>query len=169
MSTPAGWYDVGDGFAGRWDGEQWTGDRIRHEQLRAMSSPPAPVVPPPPVLPERRRLTRRQLTISIGAVLVLPVLLVVGAALQPSKLERAGKAIGGECFTQEVSSDRIRFTANYKSVDCLLVIRAQLEELGFDRGALEDGADAPVRAGRYRLTVDDAAGPSQPTVTITAE
>lgn len=48
MGTPRGWYDVGGGFAGFWDGEQWTGERIGHEQLSALTRPPAP---PPPVTP----------------------------------------------------------------------------------------------------------------------
>ncbi len=131
-------------------------------------APPPPYAPPPPAVPPgRRALTRRQLGISIAAVVAVPVLLIAAMALQPSKLEQAGQAIDGSCFTQEITDKRIRFTANYKSVDCLLTIRAQLERLGFDRGALEDGADGPVRAGRYRLTTatDPAASP---VVTITA-
>lgn len=43
-----GWYDVGGGWAGRWDGQQWTGERISHQQLAAMIKPPAP---PPPMVP----------------------------------------------------------------------------------------------------------------------
>jgi len=97
----------------------------------------------------------------------VPVLLVVALALQPSQLEQAGQAIGKDCFTQAISDKQIQFTANYKSIPCLLTIRAQLEELGFDRGALEDGADRPVRAGRYQLTT--AREPiTSPVVTITA-
>lgn len=42
-----GWYDVGGGMAGFWDGTRWTGERIRHEQLRAMTQPPPPMPPPP--------------------------------------------------------------------------------------------------------------------------
>lgn len=128
---------------------------------------PPPYAPPPPAPAGRRRLTRRQLGISIGAVVAVPVLLVVALALQPSKLEQAGQAIGKDCFTQAISDKQIQFTANYKSIPCLLTIRAQLEELGFDRGALEDGADRPVRAGRYRLIT--AREPiASPVVTITA-
>mgnify|MGYP000387836181 CR=1 FL=1 len=33
MATSRGWYDVGGGWAGMWDGERWTGERISHEQL----------------------------------------------------------------------------------------------------------------------------------------
>lgn len=45
QGTPAGWYDVGDGMVGMWDGERWTGERISHQQLAALSRPQAP--PPP--------------------------------------------------------------------------------------------------------------------------
>ncbi len=131
-------------------------------------APPPPYAPPPPAVPPARRaLTRRQLVISIAAVVAVPVLLIAAMALQPSKLEQAGQAIDRDCFTQAISDKQIQFTANYKSIPCLLTIRAQLEELGFDRGALEDGADRPVRAGRYRLTT--AREPiTSPVVTITA-
>lgn len=95
MGTPRGWYDVGEGFAGLWDGERWTGDRIRHEQLQAMTSPPPPAAPPPPMAPPPpppgrvaappqlppSRPPRRLWVWAAGAVGVLIVLAAIGAAL----------------------------------------------------------------------------------------
>lgn len=54
-----GWYDVGDGIAGYWDGTRWTGERISLRQLRAMSQPPQmshrhDPPPPGPQAPARR-------------------------------------------------------------------------------------------------------------------
>ena len=103
-------------------------------------------------------LSRRQKLISGGVVVSLPFMIMAGVALSPSKLERAGEAIERECPVQEIERGRIRFSADYGSIDCLLTIRAQLVELGFDRGDLEDAADGPVETGRYVMTagqVDD--------------
>lgn len=135
--------------------------------MHYQADPPPPAVPPAPTYPQPRRLTRRQLTISIGAVAAFPVLLVAFAMLSPSKLERAGDAIGRECFVQENTGDRLRFTANYKSTECLLATRAQLEELGFDRGDLEDAADRQVTAGRYVMTAGTVAGDGPSVVQVT--
>ena len=82
-------------------------------------------------------LSRRQKLISGGVVVSLPFMIMAGVALSPSKLERAGEAIERECPAQEIERGRIRFSADYGSIDCLLTIRAQLVELGFDRGDLE--------------------------------
>ena len=111
-------------------------------------------------------LSRRQKLISGGAVVSLPFLFAAGIALTPSKLERAGKAIDGDCFTQQLSRDRMRVSANYPSVDCLLTIRAQLVELGFDRGDLEASADGPVRTDRYVMTAGQVDGRGPLLVTI---
>lgn len=53
--APRGWYDIGNGRAGLWDGTGWTGERVTHELLRTMLAPvhtnpipPAPMSPPPP-------------------------------------------------------------------------------------------------------------------------
>ena len=53
--TPRGWYDIGNGRAGLWDGTGWTGERVTHDLLRAIMAPVhtnpiplAPVSPPPP-------------------------------------------------------------------------------------------------------------------------
>ena len=54
--APRGWYDIGNGRAGLWDGTGWTGERVTHELLRTMLAPvhtnpipPAPMSPPPPM------------------------------------------------------------------------------------------------------------------------
>jgi len=47
QAAPRGWYDVGAGMAGMWDGQQWTGERISHEQLRTMGSQPPHRAPRP--------------------------------------------------------------------------------------------------------------------------
>lgn len=74
-----GWYDVGDGWAGLWDGDRWTGERISHEQLAALTRPPAPpppMQPPPPAGQQRQPLTARQKQIS-GAAIGFAVLMVL--------------------------------------------------------------------------------------------
>lgn len=128
-------------------------------------APPPPHAPP---APGRGRLTRRQLTISAAAVAAVPILLVAGVALSPSKLERAGKAISGECSTPVIERAEVRFVADYANTGCLLAIRAQLVELGFDRGDLETAAERPVTAGGYRLVLTERPGMS-PVGTITAD
>lgn len=111
-------------------------------------------------------LTRRQKLISGAAVVAAPILTVAFVALSPSKLQRAGQAIDGPCFTQEIGRRQIRFTANYQSVGCLLAIRAQLERLGFERGDLEDSADGAVVADRYVMTSGQVDGRGPLLVTI---
>lgn len=94
--TPRGWYDVGGGFAGFWNGTQWTGERISHEQLRAMTAPRPPVPPPPPapayrgpVPPHGRpsppggRSSWLSGRVLIGAGSVFLILVIVAAVVAP--------------------------------------------------------------------------------------
>lgn len=78
-----GWYDIGDGWAGMWDGTKWTGERISHEQLAALTRP---VAPPPPRTSsrpaQRRPLSRRQRWVSATAVAVVAVSFVALLALR---------------------------------------------------------------------------------------
>ena len=78
MATQAnpGWYDVGDGMAGRWDGERWTGERISHQQLAAMTTPPPPAPPPAPSYPPIRA-ARRQIH-PVGWVVLIVLFIFVG-------------------------------------------------------------------------------------------
>lgn len=78
--TPRGWYDIGGGWAGMWDGEKWTGERISHEQLAAMTRPPTP--PPPTGAHQRKPLTARQRNTSIAVVAGLVGLFVLYAGLR---------------------------------------------------------------------------------------
>jgi len=77
MATQAnpGWYDVGDGMAGRWDGERWTGERISYEQLRAMTTPPPPAPPPAPTYPPIRP-PRRQLHWAVWVMLIITFIFI---------------------------------------------------------------------------------------------
>lgn len=79
MATPRGWYDVGGGFVGMWDGERWTGERISHEQLRALSGPPPPAPPPPPTYPPVRP-ARRQIH-PVGWIVLIVLFLLIGLPL----------------------------------------------------------------------------------------
>lgn len=81
MATQAnpGWYDVGDGMAGRWDGERWTGERISHQRLAAMTAPPPPTPPPAPTYPPIRP-ARRQIH-PVGWVVLIVLFIFVGLPL----------------------------------------------------------------------------------------
>lgn len=78
-----GWYDVGDGLAGMWDGQQWTGERISHEQLAALTRPAAPPPPTVPSAPAARPVgpppqRRWAIAGAVGAVAMV-ALIIAGA------------------------------------------------------------------------------------------
>lgn len=89
-----GWYDIGGGMAGMWDGARWTGERISHEQLRAMTrpaAPPPPMVPPAPVgrvgPPPQRRWA---VAAAVGAVVVV-ALIIAGAVANGDNAGQAAR------------------------------------------------------------------------------
>lgn len=63
-------------MAGRWDGERWTGERISHDQLRAMTAPPPPAPPPAPTYPQARP-ARRQIH-PVGWIVLIVLFIFIG-------------------------------------------------------------------------------------------
>ncbi len=90
MSNQAGrgWYDVGDGMAAMWDGQQWTGERISHEQLRAMTQPPPPPPPAPAGAPGRGVKPWQWIAGLVAVIAAIPIF----AALAPPSTTTSQRA-----------------------------------------------------------------------------
>lgn len=113
-------------------------------------------------------LTRRQKLISGGVVAALPLLILAGVALSPSKLERTGEAIGRECPILDTGRDRLRFTVDYGDARCAATARAELQGLGFQARDLEASAERAVTAGRWSMTAGQVDGRGPLVVTVTS-
>lgn len=180
-TTPRGWYDVGDGWAGMWDGEQWTGERISHQQLAALTRPPAPPPPmvPPPPAPRYPPATAassktglpRALAIIGGIVVVFIGLAAAGNAADEtgtaaSRSNRTATtsssspfaAVEGELSRQcdSVETPRRSLLVGVPSDDpeCARAASAALKALGFSVSDFDRAlAGTTVRSGDMRLSV----------------
>ena len=94
--TPRGWYDVGGGFAGMWDGQRWTGERISHHQLQAMTGPPPPAPPPAPSYPPAPPAppTRRQIH-PVGWLVLIVLFIFIGLPIIAAFMQGFSTGLNG--------------------------------------------------------------------------
>lgn len=170
--TPRGWYDVGGGFAGMWDGQQWTGERISHQQLSALTrpaAPPPPMVPPgpsypPPVASRPPKQSPKWLPPVVGLGMVAFVALIgVGAALDDSPRRPSDRAealddlateLRKECDTVRTSGDdHLEVTLDENDPRCAASIRSVLEAWDFTAVDVDRASRGQsVERGKFTLT-----------------
>lgn len=174
-----GWYDIGDGWAGLWDGTRWTGERISHEQLAALARSPAPPWPsraPVPVAgpPKRGRwdgTSKERLPLIVAVVGALALVVIAGMVVTALKspLERAAGDVDDECEVTQSDADRLAVTWSFQDLDCTEATLDLLDELGFVDGDLGAAMQGPVERGGYRIrSVDISTDARQQQLTITA-
>lgn len=168
MATPRGWYDVGDGFAGMWDGEKWTGERISHEQLRALSrpaAPPPPMAPPPPTsIGARPQWSRRKQLIvtacaTVGAFAVVSMIALNSKPRQTRTeqvneiLQPVATDMRKHCDSVQLVGKRISVRVPDGSTDCAAATGAMLKAWGFTEVDLTRAmAGQEIERGKFTLT-----------------
>lgn len=165
-ARPAGWYEVGSGWVAYWNGAEWTGDRVRPEQLRPTPPPPTPAV--------RRRgrwdgtsKERLPILLAIGGVGVLVIVGAMVATALRAPLDRAERKVDDDCQVLRHDDDGLSFIVPFaKDLPCTLAMWDALEEVGFDSDdfyRLGGDVDQVDRDG-YRLKVVDAGDDLQVTL-----
>ena len=148
-----GWYDVGDGMAGMWDGQQWTGERISHEQLAALTrpaAPPAPMRPPPPAPKPKGPPPQRNWVIAggVGAVALVGLIIagaVAGDGTSSTRRPRStsttvdaaavfrdtANVLAGVCDSADSSRNGMTIAVPFGDDDCQQVVGTSLALFGF--------------------------------------
>lgn len=172
MDRPAGWYDVGSGWAAYWDGGTWTGDRINHQQLAAMTrpqAPPPPGVPPAPdypgpaAAPARTRAPwgwrKSALVAGLGAAAIIG-LIALGSMAEPEAttrqeaLDDLATELRKECDTVRTSGgDHLEVTLDENDPRCAATIRSVLEAWDFTSVDVDRASRGQaVERGKFTLT-----------------